>query len=652
MANSSDVRRWARSVRQDTAATSSRSDEPALDVAITPGLPACGWEHARLLRERDRAAARQRALVDLGQHAVGGADLEELLDLALGTASSALPGAVVALVEVCGEDAVLRGCAGRRPGASMPLRLPLAGLAGTTLGRALRGWLPVHVEDHSGERAEGHPAPQPLLPGCAAGSSIAVPVRTPRAVWGALVVAHPAPGCLAAPDVLFLQQVAALVSAAVDRAQTEAANRRTALQDPLTELPNRTRLRQLLEEALRAPGGCGVLLVDLDGFKDVNDALGHAVGDLVLQRVAERLRAAVTAPGVPARLGGDEFAVLLPGATAGAMEHLARDIADAFLQPLTAAAVDVRLGVSAGSALSGAHGTDAATLLRRADVAMHRAKSRAGSWAAYSPSLDAPRLTRLKLVGELRGAIGAGDLEVHYQPVVDLRTGRPCSVEALVRWRHPVRGRVGPEQFIGLAEQSRLIGPLTLWVIDEAVRQSLAWREAGLPRIPVAVNWSIHCLRDPGAADAIHRRLVAHRDLLTVEVTESALADDDARDALQVLAAEGVSCAIDDFGTGYASLAHLRRLPVDRLKVDKLFVEHLAEERKDRAIVRSVVDLAHALGLEVTAEGVESEAVAAELRLLGVGAAQGHLWSPAVEGEEITGAWAGGTAARGQPGPG
>ncbi|GAB7192892.1 hypothetical protein NUM3379_36010 [Kineococcus sp. NUM-3379] len=592
-----------------------------------------------LLREREQLSRRQHAVVALGRHAVGGTDLGELLELAHRSAAEALPGAAVAVVRVEGPDVTLHACTPRRHGRPLPGHLALAELSGTTLGLALRGGVPVHVPDHSADRgAPARPA-RPLVPGCDAGSSAVVPVQCPQQVWGALVVAHHDPGHVGAQDVLFLQQIATLLSAAVDRSLTEEANRQQALHDALTGLPNRVLLRQRLEEELHSRHSCAVLLLDLDGFKDVNDALGHAVGDLVLQRVAERLVAAVPASSVTARLGGDEFAVLVPGTTMPALQALAGRIADAFAEPFTAAAVDIRLGVSAGYALAPLHGSDASTLLRRADVAMHRAKTAGSPWAAYEPALDAPRLLRLKLIGDLRTAISAGELELHYQPVVDLVTGAPSSVEALARWWHPGRGPVAPEHFIGLAEQSRLIGPLTLWVIDEAVAQCRAWREAGLPALPVAVNWSIHCLRDPGTAAAIRRRLVDNRDILTVELTESALADDDARDVLEDLAAQGVSCSIDDFGTGYASLAHLRRLPVERLKIDKMFIEHLDSEPKDRAIVRSVTDLAGALGLAVTAEGVERAAVAAELRLMGVGTGQGHLWSPAVSGGDLAAGW-------------
>ena len=299
---------------------------------------------------------------------------------------------------------------------------------------------------------------------------------------------------------------------------------------------------------------------------------------------------------------------------------------DTIAVPFSLPELDVPLSTSIGLVLSPTHGVDASTLLRRADVAMYRAKGQSLGWAMYDEELDAARADRLNTIAELRRGILGGELELHYQPIVNLHTGAVSSVEALVRWQQPAQGLVPPLSFIPLAEQTGLIVPLTAWVVEEALRQSTRWRAAGL-LARIAVNLSVDVLTREVATDPLLSRLMAAADFLTAEITESSLADERARHAVTRLAAAGVACAIDDFGTGYSSLAYLKDLPIAQLKIDRAFVMDVARTDRDMAIVRSVADLGVALGVEVVAEGVEDEASAAALRRCGVRLAQGYYFA-------------------------
>ncbi|RZS90993.1 diguanylate cyclase (GGDEF)-like protein [Motilibacter rhizosphaerae] len=595
----------------------------------------------RVAERTEELAARvrqQEVVTRLGQRALrGDLSVDALLRWTRGLVRDTLGVAVCSLFELEGDELVNRGS----DDGAIPQRTPVARLEGTTIVRALRTRRTVHVADYDRQ------ADDPRKPGTASEhvrSAASVPLARTRTedgpgageLWGVLAVTDPRPDAIGVQERLFLEQVAQVVATALARRRTEAEVKHLALHDALTGLPNRTNLRQVLDEQLgnddeQRTGA--LLLLDLDRFKEVNDALGHAVGDRVLREVARRLRAAVGADGVLARLGGDEFAVVVgPRQGRDAAVVVARSVLAQFAPPFREDELEIDLSVSIGIALSPQHGTDASRLLRHADVAMYRAKSTGAGWAVYDERLDAPQLHRLSAIGELRAAIAGGQLEVHYQPLVTLADGGVRSVEALVRWRHPERGLVPPDQFVELAEQSRLIGPLTLAVLDAAVAQHAAWQAATGTAPRIAVNISLRCLDDPQSYAAIRQRLVDARDVLTVEVTESALAGDEARQALLDLAQQGVACSVDDFGTGYASLAYLRDLPVSELKIDRAFVRELHVRARDQAIVRSVVQMAHALDLHVVAEGVESSEIAAVLRGLGVSSAQGYYWSRPVEG--------------------
>ncbi len=427
----------------------------------------------------------------------------------------------------------------------------------------------------------------------------------------------------------------AMVVDITERIGAEEALRHQALHDALTDLPNRTLLQDRLAQALRSAQRDGhplaLLLLDIDRFKEVNDTFGHAAGDRLLRQVGRRLRRVVRAADTVARLGGDEFAVLLPATDTGGATTAAEKIRRALEQPVGRGGYRVSAEASIGIALYPAHGAEAATLLQHADVAMYAAKRTGEGWAVYNPAHDRSSPDRLALLTDLRGAIAGGELALHYQPKVELATGRVRRVEALVRWQHPRRGLLPPAQFIPLAEQSGLMGPLTLWVLGEALRQCARWRQAGLA-LGVNVNLSMANLHDPALPEAIAGLLQAHGVApadLRLEVTESAMAADMTRTiaTLECLATLGVHIAVDDYGTGYSSLAYLKRLPVDELKIDKGFVRHLATDETDATIVRSTIGLGHNLGLRVVAEGVEDHATLELLRVMGADAVQGYYVS-------------------------
>ncbi|HEX9969362.1 MAG TPA: EAL domain-containing protein, partial [Acidimicrobiales bacterium] len=419
----------------------------------------------------------------------------------------------------------------------------------------------------------------------------------------------------------------------LDRLRVSAAESEyQSLHDALTGLPNRTLFARRLDERLAEGQPAGVLLLDLDGFKDVNDTLGHEHGDLLLHQVAERLRAVLRQSDTIARLGGDEFAVLVPDITAteGAV-GVARGLVSALEAPFDVADVSVEIGASIGVALAPDHGTDAATLLQRADVAMYVAKGNQSDVEVYDGELDAHTPERLALVGELRQAIAEGSLEVYYQPQIDLGTGAVLGAEALVRWQHPTRGFLPPDEFVPVAERTGLVGPLTELVLTTALAECARWRRTGGPE-RISVNLSARSLMHPSLPDDV-RRLLAEAGLpasaLCLELTETSILLEPRRTVpvLQRLTEIGVTIAIDDFGTGHSSLAYLKQLPVGEIKIDKSFVMTMASDRSDEAIVCSIIGLAANLNLPVVAEGVETQALAQRLKLAGCRVAQGYGFS-------------------------
>jgi diguanylate cyclase (GGDEF)-like protein len=423
----------------------------------------------------------------------------------------------------------------------------------------------------------------------------------------------------------------------VQRLRQEAAEKEhQALHDALTGLPNRRRFQEQVEEALLKARSTGrqmaVMLMDLDRFKEVNDTLGHHTGDLLLREVGRRLERTLHGRGTIARLGGDEFAVLLPSVTSTAeAESQAKQVVRALEQAFSLSEITLEVAASVGVAVAPEHGEEAATLLQRADIAMYAAKAGHAGVRVYEPADDQYTRRRLTLVAELRQAVAERQLIVHYQPQIDLATGRAVGFEALVRWIHPEHGFLPPDEFIPLAEQTGLVRPLTSFVLEEALKQCAAWRRAGND-VGVAVNLSVRSLVDSGITDEVARMLAdigVPASALTLEVTESSIMVDPEGSVavLEQLRALGVSIAIDDFGTGYSSLTYLRKLPVDEVKVDRSFVMSLAEDENDAAIVQSTIVLGRNLGLRVVAEGVEDAAARDRLIRFGCDAAQGYFYS-------------------------
>lgn len=420
-----------------------------------------------------------------------------------------------------------------------------------------------------------------------------------------------------------------------ERKRTEAAMRHQAYHDPLTQLPNRLlfheHLTTTLARAERLGEPVGVLVIDLDDFKTVNDTLGHGVGDRLLVQVAERLQAAVRGGDVVARQGGDEFMVLVPRLSPGESATTLADRVLACLRaPFRVEGRELQVTASAGIAVFPEDGPDAATLFRNADVAMYHAKHTGrGGWQRHAEHMNTRAVDLLELKTELARAIEKNELSVAYQPLVDARTGEIRCLEALVRWRRPGHGEVPPARFLPVAEETGLILPLGAWVLRRVCEQQVAWRQAGLPAVKLAVNLSVRQLLEPdvlGTVKAIVRETGADPTRLEFEVTET-VAIRNARLANQVfraLAAEGFSIALDDFGTGYSALVYLRQFPFDRLKIDRAFVHDLNESEGNRSIVAAVVALAHGLSMSVVAEGVESAEQARTLTELGCDLLQGY----------------------------
>jgi diguanylate cyclase (GGDEF)-like protein len=488
------------------------------------------------------------------------------------------------------------------------------------------------------------------------GIAVAVAIRepVPRLVLEDLRSHLPTAGVLLALAPVAAQALAWSVAAiplllvpliAVHRSARLASEREhEALHDALTGLPNRTlflnRLRQACRELDRRP--LAVMLLDLDHFKDVNDTLGHHVGDLLLVEVAARLRSQLREGDLVARLGGDEFAVLAfrTGTETDAMDVAAR-IRAAFDVTFPLSGADLSARCSIGVALAPRDGENEDLLLKRADVAMYDAKNNRGAIAMYDHARDEHSVERLGLVAELRAGMRNGDVFPVYQPLCAATTGEVVGVEALIRWRHPQHGVLAPASFLDLAEGAGLLDDLTDVLLAEALRQLLHWHTAG-HLIQLAVNVSPRTLRDPEFPGRVATALDSSGidpQWLTLEITEHVLVTDAAKSIQAMLELRALGCriAIDDFGTGYSSLSYLKRLPVDELKIDRSFVAMLGKDPQDEIIVRAAIDLAHQFGLSVTAEGVEDDLSWQMLAVMGADVVQGyHLSRPLTNDAFVT----------------
>jgi len=404
-----------------------------------------------------------------------------------------------------------------------------------------------------------------------------------------------------------------------------------------------TRLEQSLEIARRDSAPIALLLLDLDRFKEINDTLGHHVGDALLCNVARRLNKLIGKSDTFARLGGDEFAFLLPPTSGLARARRVADrISQALERPFEFAGLSLEVGGSIGIAMFPEHADNETRLLQCADVAMYMAKRGQTRIAQYDSEQDQNSVRQLALTGQLRRAIETNELSFHYQPKLDLAKNRVVAVEALARWQHPTHGPIPPDEFITQAEHTGLIEPLTAWCFDTALDQVAEWQRAGR-ELNVAINLSPRALHLESLPDLLAARLKKYDvspQLVTLEITESGIMHDTeaALRNIDRFDAMGVRLSIDDFGTGYSSLAILKQLPVDELKIDKSFVMHMTENDDDAVIVRSTIDLAHNLGLKVVAEGIESAEHVDLLSELGCDVGQGYFFSRPLPAPELS-AW-------------
>jgi len=415
-----------------------------------------------------------------------------------------------------------------------------------------------------------------------------------------------------------------------------------AMHDHLTELPNRKMLidcmqREILR-GLRSHMPFIVMVMDLNRFKEVNDTLGHHIGDLVLQQAGERLQNLVRKSDLVARLGGDEFAILLTDTTTAGISTIADKIVEVFEQPFIVKDHSLNAGISIGVVEYPRHGTEVNVLLQRADIAMYLSKRDKSGYQIYDPDKDEYSRDRLSLMSELRKAIEEETLELNYQPIIDVKSNSIVCTEALLRWRHETKGMIPPDQFISLAEQTGLIKPLTKWVIDKALHQMSVWRSQGI-NICISINLSVLNLHDTRLPEELAKLLSSLNmppSSLKFEITETDIMVDPtrARQVLEKLDEMGVKLSIDDFGTGYSSLVFLKQLPIDEIKIDKSFVMGILEDENDATIVRTTIDLAHNLGLNVVAEGVNSAEILSILKGYQCDQAQGfHISMPVASGE-------------------
>jgi diguanylate cyclase (GGDEF)-like protein/PAS domain S-box-containing protein len=590
-------------------------------------------------------AAQQAAVARLGEHALQGASLADLMQEAVSTGVEVLSLEIGAVVELLpSEDAVafraLHGLTGVRVNDRAP-----AGL-GSQSGYALLSGRPAVVTDWETERRFER---SQVLTDLGTTSGLTVVIEGRRGPFGALGFHSFAPRAFKAGDIDFVQALANVLGDVVERQLTDDDIRHRALHDPLTGLPNRLlfldRLGQATERQRRRRDTLtAVLALDLDRFKLVNESLGHRAGDELLAAAAPRLRQTVRSSDTVARFSGDEFGILLEDIT-GEQDaiDMAERIAGVFTRPFVLDGTEHFVTVSIGIALAEG-GERAEDLLRDADAAMHRAKERGRArYELFDEALRGRALQRLRVENDLRRALERDELTLHYQPLVSLPNRAMVSVEALVRWDHPERGRISPLDFIPVAEENGLIEPIGRWVLEHACRQAAEWygeRPDAAP-LTMSVNLSAAQVANRGLPETVATALrVSGLDpaCLALELTESMLVGDNEElsETLVALKALGVRLVLDDFGTGYSSLSYLTRLPLDALKVDRSFVDGLGTESRDTAVTEAIVAMSRALSLRVVGEGAETAQQVAELARLGCDLVQGFHFSRPVPAAEIT----------------
>ncbi len=623
----------------------SASGEPVFDAeGQFTGYRGIGRNIDDQKRAEQRLAAhaeRQERISAFAQRALKPASIEGLFTQAVQAAAGPnVDGAVLFELQPDSERFVVRAMHGAGSGIA----------AGTELARcddcgamtALRSGVPVVA---AAGRVGGCQRSGAAWP-CASRASVSAPIRGEHAVIAILEVLARPGTALTDDDSQYVQTVANIVSSAVQRRQAEARLAHLARYDGITGLPNRNLLRDRLDQAIplakRDARQVAVLFADLDRFKMVNDTLGHQVGDQLLAAVGGRIRPLLRASDTVARVSGDEFVIMLPDLSqADAAATVAQKVLDSLSAPFLIEGQEAFVSASIGIALYPRDGQDAETLLKAADAAMYRAKDTGrGAFHFFTAELEQHTLARMQLQTDLRHAIEREEFRLVYQPKIDLGTQRVCGVEALLRWQHPQRGLVSPADFIPALEETGLIVPAGEWVIEAACRQIRAWRQAGLIPVPVAVNVSARQFQmrdlDQRIIELVRNQSVDPW-LLELEITESYLVEDPehAIEVLQRLREAGIRISIDDFGTGYSSLSYLTRFPVAALKIDRSFVRDATTDGNAGAIVRAVIDMAHNLGFVVIAEGVETAAQVAFLRMHGCDLAQGFFFSKPVPPEAI-----------------
>ena len=474
--------------------------------------------------------------------------------------------------------------------------------------------------------------------------------RNSHDIYQLLGHAYKVLACLVVYRVVFVSSIQQpyiqLISEISERRRAEQQVETLSFYDNLTGLPNLDLLRDRTSKALstlsRDAQQVALLYMDIDGFKDVNDSLGHACGDTLIRELGSRLQGLLRSSDTLCRATGDEFVILMPDVeNAESVGLLAERILNGLQRPFLLHGHLQTISLSLGAAVAPHDGQDCETLLRNAETAMYQAKQDGRqTWRFFDSTMNQQALARLQLLNDLRQAIAQHQLQLYYQPQIDLASGRLSGVEALVRWQHPVRGMISPAEFIPAAEESRLIIPLGEWVLRQACAQAASWQRQGLALPQVAVNISAIQLQHGHLEESVLQALADSHlpaSLLELEITESSLVDktEQVIDSLKRLKAMGVNLSIDDFGTGYSSLAYLQTLAVDKLKIDQSFVRDLTLNQDNRAIVSAIVQMAHTLGLACIAEGVESQDIAAALHRLGCQQAQGYLYARPLPADEL-----------------